>query len=78
MRILTVMGAVYNGLEGVRLQRHQHPTELRVLGKGKKQRLMPLPPEAIQAIQKYLRLERPLTSSPALFVSLACAFGKAA
>ena len=49
---------------------HLAEAQLRVLGKGKKQRLMPLPPEAIQAIQKYLRLERPLTSSPALFVSL--------
>jgi len=27
VRILTVMGAVYNGLEKVRLQRHQHPRE---------------------------------------------------
>ena len=30
MRILTVMGAVYNGLERVRLRRHQHPREQRL------------------------------------------------
>ena len=30
MRIFTVMGAVYNGWEGVRLQRHQHPREQRL------------------------------------------------
>jgi len=44
--------------------------QLRVWGKGNKQRLVPLPPEAIEALQNYLRLERPLTNSPALFVSL--------
>lgn len=44
--------------------------QIRVLGKGNKQRVLPLPPEAIQALQNYLRLERPLTNSPALFVSL--------
>jgi site-specific recombinase XerD len=44
--------------------------QIRVLGKGQKQRLLPLPPETIQVLQNYLRLERPLTNSPALFVSL--------
>ncbi|PYX28179.1 MAG: integrase [Acidobacteria bacterium] len=44
--------------------------QLRVLGKGKKPRLLPLPKETIQVIQNYLRLERPLTHSSALFVSL--------
>jgi site-specific recombinase XerD len=44
--------------------------QIRVLGKGNKQRLLPLPPETIAALQNYLRLERPLTNSPALFVSL--------
>lgn len=44
--------------------------QLRVLGKGNKQRLLPLPPETIAAVQNYLHLERPLTNSPALFVSL--------
>jgi site-specific recombinase XerD len=44
--------------------------QMRVLGKGNKQRLMPLPPEIIDVLEKYLHLERPLTNSPALFVSL--------
>src|ERR1051326_4840477 len=44
--------------------------QIRVLGKGQKQRLLPLPPETIRVLQNYLRLERPLTNSPALFVSL--------
>ena len=44
--------------------------QLRVLGKGNKPRLLPLPGETIQVIQNYLRLERPLTNSSALFVSL--------
>jgi integrase/recombinase XerD len=41
-----------------------------VLGKGNKQRLLPLPAETIEVLQNYLRTERPLTNSPALFVSL--------
>jgi len=44
--------------------------QLRVLGKGNKQRLLPMPSETIAVLQNYLRLERPLTSSSALFVSL--------
>jgi integrase/recombinase XerD len=44
--------------------------QIRVLGKGNKQRLLPLPPETIDVLQNYLRLERPLTNSPVLFVSL--------
>jgi site-specific recombinase XerD len=44
--------------------------QIRVLGKGKKQRVLPLPAETIQALQNYLRLERPWTNSSALFVSL--------
>lgn len=44
--------------------------QIRVLGKGNKQRLLPLPPQCIQALQNYLWLERPLTNSPALFVCL--------
>jgi integrase/recombinase XerD len=44
--------------------------QIRVLGKGNKQRLLPLPAETIEVFQNYLRLERPPTSSPALFVSL--------
>jgi site-specific recombinase XerD len=44
--------------------------EMRVRGKGNKQRLLPLPPETLQVLANYLRLERPLTNSSALFVSL--------
>jgi len=44
--------------------------QIRVLGKGNKQRVLPLPAEVIQTLQNYLHLERPLTNSPALFVSL--------
>src|SRR6266853_777790 len=44
--------------------------QIRVSGKGNKQRLLPLPAETIQVLQNYLRLERPLTNSPSLFVSL--------
>jgi integrase/recombinase XerD len=43
---------------------------LRVLGKGNKKRVMPLPPEIIEVLEKYLRLERPITNSSSLFVSL--------
>jgi integrase/recombinase XerD len=44
--------------------------QLRVLGKGNKPRPLPLPGETIQVIQNYLHLERPVTNSSALFVSL--------
>jgi site-specific recombinase XerD len=44
--------------------------QMRVLGKGNKQRLLPLPPETLEVLRNYLRLERPLTHSAALFVSL--------
>jgi integrase/recombinase XerD len=44
--------------------------QLRVLGKGNKPRPLPLPGETIQVIQNYLYLERPVTNSSALFVSL--------
>jgi integrase/recombinase XerD len=44
--------------------------QIQVLGKGKKYRLLPLPAETIHVLQNYLLLERPLTNSPALFVSL--------
>jgi integrase len=43
---------------------------LRVLGKGNKERTLPLPAETLAVLQNYLRLERPLTNSPYLFVSL--------
>jgi integrase/recombinase XerD len=43
---------------------------LHVYGKGRKERFMPLPADTLQVLQNYLHLERPLTNSPALFVSL--------
>jgi integrase/recombinase XerD len=44
--------------------------QMRVLGKGNKKRVLPLPPEIAEVLEKYLRLERPLTNSSFLFVSL--------
>jgi site-specific recombinase XerD len=44
--------------------------QIRVLGKGNKQRLLPLPQELVDALVTYLRLERPRTPSSSLFVSL--------
>lgn len=44
--------------------------QMRVHGKGNKKRLVPLPPEILEVLAHYLRLERPLTNAPALFVSL--------
>ncbi|MGB7097343.1 MAG: tyrosine-type recombinase/integrase [Xanthobacteraceae bacterium] len=43
---------------------------LHVLGKGRKHRTLPLPGEILEVLQSYLRLERPLTNAPCLFVSL--------
>jgi site-specific recombinase XerD len=44
--------------------------QMRVRGKGNKQRLVPLPQEILKVLAHYLRLERPLTNAPSLFVSL--------
>ena len=44
--------------------------QLYVLGKSKKPRILPLPGEIMDVLQSYLRLERPLTNSPSLFVTL--------
>jgi site-specific recombinase XerC len=41
-----------------------------VLGKGNKERVLPLPAETLEVLQNYLRLERPRTDLPSLFVSL--------
>lgn len=49
---------------------HLADAQIRVLGKGNRQRLLPLPAETIEALHNYLRLERPLTNSAALFVCL--------
>jgi site-specific recombinase XerD len=44
--------------------------EILVRGKGNRERLLPLTQETIQALQNFLHLERPLTSSPFVFISL--------
>jgi integrase len=44
--------------------------QLRVRGKGSKLRLLPLAPETTQLLDHYLRLERPVPCSAALFVVL--------
>jgi site-specific recombinase XerD len=44
--------------------------QIRVHGKGNKKRLVPLPPDLLEVLGHYLRLERPLTNAPALFVCL--------
>ena len=44
--------------------------QLRVSGKGRKERIVPLPPEALHALQCYLHLERPSTAGHHLFVTL--------
>jgi site-specific recombinase XerD len=43
---------------------------IRILGKGNKQRVLPLPEDLLEVLRKYLQLERPLTNSAAMFVSL--------
>jgi len=42
----------------------------RVSGKGRKERVLPLTADTLQVLENYLHLERPLTNSSALFVSL--------
>ena len=49
---------------------HLAQAQLLVHGKGNKQRILPLPPDTIRALENYLQLERPLTGSARLFVSL--------
>ena len=44
--------------------------QIRVRGKGNKTRLLPLAPEAVHLLDHYLRLERPQSSTAAVFVSL--------
>jgi integrase len=44
--------------------------QILVSGKGNKQRLLPLPQDIGEVLQKYLWLERPPAASPALFVCL--------
>ena len=44
--------------------------QMRVRGKGNKQRLLPFPPDILEVLGHYLHLERPLTNTPALFLCL--------
>jgi integrase/recombinase XerC len=44
--------------------------QLRVRGKGNKQRLLPLAPESVQLLDHYRLLERPKVGTTALFISL--------
>lgn len=44
--------------------------QMRVHGKGNKKRLVPLPPEILEVLGRYLHLERPLTNASAFFVCL--------
>jgi len=45
-------------------------TEIRVQGKGNRQRLLPLDPQTISVLDCYLRIERPQTDTSFLFVVL--------
>lgn len=47
-----------------------HQREIVVSGKGDRQRLLPLDQQTIRVIESYLRLERPRTRSPFLFLTL--------
>jgi site-specific recombinase XerD len=49
---------------------HLADGQMRVLGKGNRRRVVPLPAEILEVLETYLRLERPLTNAAALFVSL--------
>ena len=49
---------------------HLADAQTSVFGKGSKRRVLPLAAELVEVLQNYLRLERPLTNSPNLFVSL--------
>ena len=44
--------------------------QFRVLGKGNKERLVPLPKNLLETVNKYIKLERPKTESPYLFIVL--------
>jgi len=45
-------------------------SQIRVMGKGRRQRFLPLPAETLRLLEVYLRSERPQTTSQTLFVSL--------
>jgi site-specific recombinase XerD len=44
--------------------------QFRVCGKGNKERVLPLAPDTMEAVQRYIELERPRVESPYLFLSL--------
>lgn len=44
--------------------------QIRVLGKGRRQRMLPVKPDTLRLLEVYLRNERPLTDSPFFFVAL--------
>jgi site-specific recombinase XerD len=76
-RDLTVVGLMLlDGLRScevlsLRLEDFQPANaQILVLGKGNKQRLLPLPPELVHALETYLQVERPRTNSPSLFICL--------
>ncbi len=65
---------LFNGLrsrETLNLQLedlHFAQAQIRVQGKGNRQRLLPLDPQTIKVLECYLRVERPLTNSSSVFV----------
>jgi integrase/recombinase XerD len=67
---------LYNGLRSQEVLQlrladlHLGEASLLVHGKGDKQRLLPLPPESIAVLDRYLTYERPRTSTASLFVVL--------
>ncbi len=76
-RDLSVMALMlFDGLRSIEVLRLQlqdvdlSQVQLRVFGKGHKERILPLPDDALRILQNYLHLERPFTHSPFLFVSL--------
>lgn len=76
-RDLALVGLMlHDGLrscEALGLQMHDlrlPEAQILVRGKGNKQRLLPLPQDIRQVLEKYLWLERPQTQSAALFVAL--------
>ena len=44
--------------------------QIRVLGKGRRQRILPVKADTLRLLEVYLRTERPVTGSPCLFVAL--------
>lgn len=67
---------LFDGLRSVELLRLQllhvdlSQAQLRIFGKGHKERILPLSDDVLGTLQNYLHLERPFSSSPVLFVSL--------